>query len=344
MQLPTTVGAYTLVASLGKGGTGEAFLARWRGREVPVVVKVLNPALASDEQFVRRFRHEAEVASLVESPWLVQVYEIAEALGTLFIAMEYVPGFTLAQILTRAARERVRISVPIVAELLRQALEGLEALHGARDLEGRSFGFVHRDVTPKNLVVGDEGRVRLIDLGLAKSNVRSWQTVPGKVLGSLGYVAPEQLRQGSVDRKTDVYAVGVIAFEALLLKRYITKAAPIDMVRQTLDRGVETICRDRPEVPQALEALILRALSPDSGQRPDSARAFARELSAAVPARASTFDVAAFVSGLLGPEREAREEQHLELLGQRAAGQEEPVTRSHFTLESMALRRTPEPR
>lgn len=327
-----TVGGYTLVALLGKGGTGEAFLARPVDRPTPVVVKVLSPALADDEQFVQRFRHEAEVAGHVESPWLARVFEISEAMDTLFIAMEYVAGFTLAQVLTRAAAARRPMPLGVAVELARQALEGLEALHTARDEGGRSFGFVHRDVTPKNLVVGDEGRVRLIDLGLAKSNVRAWQTMPGKVLGSLGYIAPEQLRQGRVDRRTDVYALGVLMYESLLLKRYIPKGSAIDMVRTTLDRRNVSVSAERPEVPAALDALILRALSIDPEQRPESARAFARELVRASD-RASPFEVSAFVASLLGAEREAREASFAELLGRNVRGHEEPVTRSIYTLE-----------
>lgn len=192
---PFVYGAYLLLERLGSGGAGEAFLARAidpaRNIPVPVVLKRLHRALVDSENFVRRFLHEAEIALNTDTPHVARIYDVGTAEGTFYIAMEYVPGWTLTDVLNALVESKRFPPVPLACRLVTQALLGLDVLHAARDDDGRALQFVHRDIAPKNLMLGDDGIVRIIDLGLGKSRAQDWRTAHGALLGSAGYMAPE---------------------------------------------------------------------------------------------------------------------------------------------------------
>ncbi len=287
-ELPREFGPYTLLKALGQGGAGEVYLARTstpnRKLPGPVVVKCLHAELARDTKFLRRFRHEVELAVAVKSPHVVRVYDAGRVGDTFYIAMEYVAGWTLGRVLADLRDAEARASYSSILDIMRGALRGLEALHSAKHPKtGQALGIVHRDIAPKNIMVGEDGKTRLIDLGLGKSVLQDWRTATGVVMGSPGYMAPEQVRAEEVDARADLYAMGVVLWEFLTLERYISKAPVPVMLRAQRDPKFVPPSTKRRDVPPELDGLLARALAADPALRFQSASEFIAALELAVP-------------------------------------------------------------
>ena len=330
-SLPRAFGPYLLLARLGKGGSGAAYLARHRdelhGASVeakPLVVKCLHPRLIQYRDFLKRFRHEADVAVRVSSPHVVRVLDAGRVGDQPYIAMDYVRGWTLSRVNARAAEADVRVAIPLAIELMLQVLQGLVALHESTDSAGLPMETVHRDMAPKNLMVGDDGRIRLIDLGLGKSRAQDWKTDTGTVMGSPGYMAPEQITGRLVDQRADLYAVGVVFHELLTGRRYIDPGPPVDMLRQAMKQRFTPPSRWRKEVPTALDEIVAVALSARPEDRHPTARAFIGSLQAELPKRPGSIGVQMLTENLLGTERRARDDELRRLLGQSDPSQPVP--------------------
>ncbi len=308
--LPRVFGAYQLLACIGKGAAGAAYLARplngAAGTPTPCVIKLLHARLAGRHEFVQRFSHEADVAVMVQSRHVAAVFDVGQVADTLYIAMEYVPGWTLAKVIIGQEAGRARASLSVVHAMVRDAALGLSALHGARDESGAALSPVHRDLSPRNLMVGEEGRVRVIDLGLMKSRAQSWQTSAGRVMGSPGYMAPEQIQGQAVDRRADLFALAVVTFELLTAVRYIPKDEPLKMLRTALHREFVPVSRHRPEVPAALDAVLKRAMAPLAQDRWTDAADYAAALARALPAPAKPTEVQVYLRELFADNYEAR--------------------------------------
>src|SRR5262245_27139162 len=188
----TKLGRYTLLVRLAAGGMAEIFLARLDGAagfRKHLVLKLILPELAEDERFVRMFLEEARVASRISHPNVCPVYELGEADGRYFIAMEYLDGAPLSSLLNKAPRLPVRLA----ATLLAQACEGLHHAHELRDLDGQPAGVIHRDVSPTNLFVTADGTLKVLDFGIAKARDATVQSSTGSLKGKHAYMAPEQV-------------------------------------------------------------------------------------------------------------------------------------------------------
>jgi serine/threonine-protein kinase len=325
--LPRTFGPYALLSSLGSGAAGEAFLARphdpSRGVPTPIVIKCLHQKLADSEEFVKRFRHEAEIAVRVTSRHIAYVYDVGAVGDTLYFALDYVPGFTLSKLMVRLAKGAVRPPLPIVSAFVTQCLAGLDDLHNATDAGGRRLEIVHRDVSPKNIMVGDDGVVRLIDLGLGKSKAQDWQTRDGRVMGSPGYMAPEQIKGEVVDHRADVFAIGVVAYEMLTLRRYIEVTDPVSMLRAGLTTQPTPPSRHRLDVTPELDEVIGRAMSRDRETRFGSAGELAEALRRTI-APVDERALAAFVEKTLGPDATVRRTELDRLLSMTFDPPDEP--------------------
>lgn len=294
-------GRYTLLEPIGSGGMGAVWLARAHDPAFPspVVIKILHEALGRQEGFVKRFRHEAEVAARVRSPHLPQLFDAGEAEGSCFLVMEHVPGWSLARILDDHRAAGARVSLRSVVDLGRGACRALTALHeGVDPATGAPLGFIHRDVTPSNLLLGEDGRARLIDFGLGASNLQDWKTEAGVVMGSPGYMAPEQVRGQALDQTADIYALGLVLWEMLTLEPYVRRGAMPSMLRRQADPELRRPSELRSDVPAALESTLLRALAPDSSARFRTAREMASALDASLPD--VTFDEGEMLSTLVG--------------------------------------------
>lgn len=329
-QDPQAFGTYVLLKALGQGAMGDVQLARPynpnRGIPTPLVIKRLHGELGTDEDFVRRFKHEASIAVSVDSPHVAKVYDAGSVDDTLYIGMEYVPGWPMSKFLESIIKSGRHASIASVVDMCVGALEGLEALHTAKDANtGKPLGVVHRDISPKNLMVGDDGVVRLIDLGLGKSNVQDWKTRTGIVMGSVGYMPPEQVTAETVDLRADLYAMGVVLYETIALRNYLKRGPIPQMLRASLNPEWRPPSEFRPDVPKALDAVIKKAVAIEPDDRYPSARAFVSALREVVPPAKSAGGTASLIRELFGDAQAERNRELAYLLSQPLpAPEEEP--------------------
>ncbi len=288
-------GKYTLVAKLATGGAAEILLARLSGAagfEKHVCIKRILPHLAEDEAFVAMFLDEARIASQISHPNVCQVFELGEIDGDYFIAMEYLEGVPMA-CFRRTDLCAVAPDPTIVVGLAVQACEGLHHAHELRHTDGNLMEVVHRDVSPQNLFVTKDGTLKVLDFGIAKIRDPKVRTTTGVMKGTYGYMAPEQLRGESLDRRTDVFAMGIVVWETLAQRHLFRKDTDYQTFRAIADDPIPSIEEFRPDVPPALADAITRALARDREQRFPTARAFGEALVRSVqplggPAAAST--------------------------------------------------------
>ena len=292
------MGRYLLAARLASGGMSSVHLGRLEGPAGfgrTVAIKQLHPHLAEEREFVTMLLDEARLASRVRHPNVVSVGDVVQADGQLLLVMDYVPGVSLAELLRRALDDRWPLPLPIVSAIGCGILHGLHAAHEATDERGRPLGIVHRDVSPQNVLVGSDGVARLVDFGVAKAAGKLHTTVDGQVKGKLAYMAPEQLRSGSVDRRADIYAAALVIWESVTLRRPFGEDSDAPLVR--VQNDIPSASSARPEVPPALDELLARGLQRTPERRISSAQQMALELAAAVPP-APPPEVAAFVVDL----------------------------------------------
>jgi serine/threonine-protein kinase len=304
-----SIGRYELGEPIASGGMGTVHFGRLRGdagfaREV--AIKCMHPHLAGQPAFRKMFLDEARLVAKIRHPNVVQTLDVLDDAGALFVVMEYVHGAPLSRLV---APEGAPLPVapggaplpvapggaplPIAAAIAVGILEGLHAAHVAKDDAGRPLSIVHRDVSPDNVLVGTDGVARLLDFGVARARVET-RTDPGAVKGKTAYLSPERLRGAEATPASDVYAAAVVIWELVTGRRLFDGTTDGHVVEQILVGWVDPPSRYRPEIPEALEATLLRALEGDPSRRPASARAFAREIAAAV-APASPPEVAEWV-------------------------------------------------
>src|SRR3954451_11122118 len=268
---------YEIRRRLAVGGMATVYAAIDTRLDRPVAVKVMHPALAADEEFVARFRREAKAAARLSSPAVVNVTDQGQDGGTVFLVMELVEGRTL--------RDRLRSEGPLApAEalaVLDPVLEALAAAHAA--------GYVHRDVKPENVLIADDGRIKVGDFGLARAVDASPLTAAtGLLLGTVAYLAPEQVRRGVADARTDVYACGVLLFEVLTGRPPFEGDTALSVAYQHLHDRVPAPSSLVSGVPEDLDELVLAATSPDPDDRPSDAGALLEDVQHLVEQLAST--------------------------------------------------------
>ncbi|QRN96444.1 protein kinase [Archangium violaceum] len=280
-QLLQPLGRYELVQLLGQGGMGEVYLAKISGAagfEKPCIVKTILPALLNDRQFLDRFHHEAKVLVHLVHSSIAQVYDMGEAEGTYYMALEYVAGVDLAFLQDQARTQGQQVPVPVALYLGQRIAEGLGYAHRKTGPDGQPLGIVHRDVSPHNVMVSYEGEVKVIDFGLAKSAARSKYTLPSTVMGKLGYMSPEQVRAEPVDHRGDIYSCGVVVWELLAGRPLIAPGTVGEMMAAMANPSVPALHEVRPDLDPAIDAVVRRALAPAPGDRYARADDFARAL------------------------------------------------------------------
>ncbi|TQF09232.1 protein kinase [Myxococcus llanfairpwllgwyngyllgogerychwyrndrobwllllantysiliogogogochensis] len=275
------LGRYELVHPLGQGGMGEVFLAKISGAagfEKPCIVKTILPTLLKDRQFLDRFHHEAKVLVHLVHSSIAQVYDMGEADGTYYMALEYVAGVDLAYLLEQARLQGAQVPVPVALFLGQRMAEGLGYAHRKVGPDGSPLGIVHRDVSPHNVMVSYEGEVKVIDFGLAKSAARSKYTLPATVMGKLGYMSPEQVRAEALDHRSDIYSCGVVLWEMLAGRSLIPHGTVGEMMAAMSQPTVPSMKGLRGDVDEALEAVVRRALAARPDERYSRSDEFARAL------------------------------------------------------------------
>ena len=258
------LGKYELISRIAAGGMAEVYLARLRGPmnfQKAVVIKVIHPHLASQEEFLRMLLDEARLSALIKHPRVVDIYELGCEEGIYFIAMEFISGQPLNAVMGSGIAGRP-LDPFSTARIVADAADGLHAAHELKGASGNTLGLVHRDVSPGNIMVTHEGGVKIVDFGIAKARGRLTISGVQQFKGKVGYVAPEQLSGGIVDRRTDVFGLGVVMWEALALQRLFRTEDEEECLRTILGGEPPTPSAIRPEVPVELSAICLKALAP----------------------------------------------------------------------------------
>src|ERR687893_1743450 len=223
-----------------------------------VAIKILNDRHASDDQFVERFRREAKNAAGLSHPNIVSIYDRGTAEGTYYIAMEYLDGRSLKELIVSRGPAPVNVAI----EYARQILDALRFAH--------RNGIVHRDIKPHNVIVDAEGRVKVTDFGIARAGT-SQMTEVGSIIGTAQYLSPEQARGAPVDQTSDLYSTGIVLYELLTGTVPFTGDSPVEIAMKHLSQTPEPPSAHRPEVPRDLDYVVLRALGKDPSDRCHSA-------------------------------------------------------------------------
>ena len=274
-------GPYTVHECLGAGGMAtvhRATVAIGPGLTREVALKRLLPQLADDRQFIEDFVREAKLAAQLDHPNIVHIHELGQIDQTYFIAMELVRGHSVASLLKRARTARVPPPIGVVVALLTDLCDALDYASRGRDVHGQPLHIVHRDLTPSNLLVTDEGRLTIIDFGVAKTLSGKFMTSTGMVKGKLGYMSVEALTGASIDARTDLFSIGVVAWELIAAQRLFTGNSEIEVMMKIRAGEVEPPSRHNPACPADLDGVILRALARDRDQRWPTAAAMRRAL------------------------------------------------------------------
>jgi eukaryotic-like serine/threonine-protein kinase len=284
------LGAYRIDAQLRTGGMGTIFLAHRMGVagfRRPVALKVVHPHLAREPRFVRMLIDEALLAARIHHPNVVSVEELSFDQGVYFLAMEYVHGASLAQLLRRLARSERRLVIDAAVCIAAEIALGLHAAHETCGDDGAVLGVVHRDVKPQNVLVSRAGHVKLIDFGIAKARTSVMRSATGSIKGTLHYLSPEQARSEPLDRRADLYSLGIVLWEMLTGRRLFDSESDLALLDQVRHPRIPRVREHRPEVPPALEAAVHRMLSLEADDRPETALEARDELLAAFPPAAT---------------------------------------------------------
>ncbi len=277
------IGEYELLAKLREGGMASLFLARHVGAARHVAIKVIHHDLAQDEQFRQMFLDEALLSSRIQHPNVVHVEELGEHRGAHFLVMEFVHGCSLSE-LQRALSARWRRLAPAYAvRIAMHVADALHAAHETRDPQGRPLNVVHRDVTPENILLAYGGNVKLVDFGIAKGYGRRHRTQDGLLKGKFRYMAPEQANGKPLDRRVDIYQLGIVLWEMLTLRRLFDAEGDLDLLNAVRQPHVAPPGARVDGIPAALDAALMAALEPQPKRRPPDAQSFARLLERAVP-------------------------------------------------------------
>lgn len=276
------IGRYELLQPLGRGGMAEVYLARPCGdpRSVVYALKSILPHFADDPRFVQMFHRELTIATGLCHPNLVSVLDHGREHGRHFMVMEYVHGPDLAKLLRSAGEHDVQPPLDAAVSIVLAVARGLHHLHEWPGKHGGTPGFVHRDVSPSNVLVGYDGVVKVTDFGVATASSHTRTTEAGGVKGKMGYLSPEQCRSEGLDRRSDVYALGVLLYEATLGERLFYGDNDYAVMHQIVSSDYDRPSDRDPNYPPELEAIILTALAEDREDRFSTAESFADALEA----------------------------------------------------------------
>jgi len=323
-------GKYFLVRKLAEGGMAEIFLAKLvgaEGFERDVVIKRMRDALTHDTNFVNMFLDEARLAVRLVHPNVIQIHELGLEAGCYFICMEYLPGEDFSTVVRTAHQKRQYVPYHLVARVIADAANGLHFAHEFTDSSGRNLGIVHRDISPSNVYLTYQGQVKVLDFGIAKANSRVTNTAAGTVKGKYVYMAPEQARGEAVDRRADVFSLGVSLYEALTFTRPFDRENDLAILKAILSGDFPSPRKLRRDVPEELEQIVLKAMSPDPDERFQTAGEMAAALEELIVGRttggAGGGQVGAYLRALFGEDR-VMERSRIPSLKELTASADEP--------------------
>jgi len=278
---PERIGRYEVVGRLATGGMAEIFLARLTGPsgfERPVVVKRILPHLAHSPQFSAMFLDEARLVARIRHPNVVQVQELGEEGGELFLVMEYLEGESIGGVLRRFVVQGRSVPPALAAHVGAEACAGLHAAHELTDAEGYKLDLVHRDISPQNVFVLYSGGVRILDFGIAKAADRSTRTATGEIKGKFQYMSPEQCLGKPLDRRSDLFSLGVVLFELTTNRRLFKRANELLTFKAICEDPLPRPSELVPGYPPSLEKVLLKALARNPANRYETAAEMRRDL------------------------------------------------------------------
>ncbi|HEX4621046.1 MAG TPA: serine/threonine-protein kinase [Myxococcaceae bacterium] len=273
------LGPYQILRKLGAGGTAEVFLATGpnpRNREL-LALKVVLPHLAEEDGLRAMMIQEARMSALLLHPNVVEVYEVGEVEGRPFLAMEFIAGWSLSTVEKKLRAKEERLAVEDACAIVREAALGLHYAHEALDQRGRPQGLIHRDVSPQNIMLSQDGHVKVVDFGLAKAtNAQGTRT--GGIKGKLPYMPPEQLRSHGMDRRVDVFALGAVLWELCCGRLLYPGRGEAEIIQQALSEPQPRADEVAPHLPAELVGIIHRTVDRDLAARTPTALALAEAL------------------------------------------------------------------
>ncbi|MEW5847641.1 MAG: protein kinase [Myxococcota bacterium] len=263
-------GDYTLLKRLKLGGMAEVFLAKTQGVEgfeKYVAIKCILPHLASQPRFVQMFIDEAKLTVQLSHANIAQIYELGMDEDTYFMAMEYIPGRDVEWLFHAAARAGELLPLSVVCFIIEQVCEGLDHAHRRTGPDHKPLNIIHRDVSPTNILISDGGAIKLIDFGIAKAATNMQVTAHGVVKGKTGYMSPEQLRGDAIDRRTDIFAAGIVFHELLTGQRLFRANSDVQTIKNVLVGPIPPVTDVRPGIPADIASVLHRCLERDLGRR-----------------------------------------------------------------------------
>jgi serine/threonine-protein kinase len=321
---------YTHLCHLAQGGMGTVSLALRREGDFQRIyaLKRLHPLVRDDAELRAMFLDEARIAGIIRHPNVVSVLDMGEDAEGPFLVMDYVDGLNLAQLIVDAKKQGELLPIQVAVRVALAVARGLHAAHEQVDHDGRPLAIVHRDLSPQNVLIGYAGTVSITDFGIAKALGRSAKTSTGVLKGKISYMSPEQLRFEEPDRRSDLFALGVILFEMLSGKRLYPHKGGNDVPRRILHEAPPDIGEFRPEVPPELVQLIFRLLAKSPDARPKSAAVAAQQLEgilASLLAEEDPIDLGPYVRDITGDRQTERRREIADLIAGAAVDDKDTI-------------------
>ncbi|WP_437732403.1 serine/threonine-protein kinase [Sorangium sp. So ce1335] len=325
-----TLGRYELLVPIALGGMASVWAARTSGQLPRIVaVKLLRAELSDDPDFEAMFLDEATLVSQIHHPNVAETIDAGEEDGVLYQVMELIDGEPLNLVL-RESKARGGVPLPVALRIVGEAALGLHAAHELRGRDGKLVGLVHRDVSPQNILVGYDGTVKILDFGVAKAASNLQRTKVGQVKGKFAYMSPEQAGSEPIDRRTDVFTLGIVFYQLVTGKHPFLAENEPATVRRICDRSAAEPARTLvPSLPESVDRILMRALAKPRDERfatmADLRRAI-EQLSPATP-MAAPDELAALMQQLLGPRGERRRvaiQEAMQIARERSADHDEP--------------------
>lgn len=283
------LGRYAILKRLAEGGMGQVYLAKRDGSDEICVLKTLRTEVVGDDTSRRRFLREAQVAALLQHENIARLLGASFEDETFCIAMEYIPGKDIEGMMHELYAQRRLLPFPVSVSALIGVLDGLDHAHSALDPSGRPLGIVHRDLSPRNMMLTFDGQAKVIDFGVARAKLDDFKTAPGMVMGTFRYVSPEMARAEPIDHRSDIYASGVVLYELLSgIPVVPPSSVAVDMLRSVVSRTPDPLKTIAPSIPAALSDAVMKAIQKRPADRWQSAGEFRAALVAAVPDWAHT--------------------------------------------------------
>ncbi|WP_437286506.1 serine/threonine-protein kinase [Sorangium sp. So ce406] len=325
-----TLGRYELLVPIALGGMASVWAARTSGQLPRIVaVKLLRAELSDDPDFEAMFLDEATLVSQIHHPNVAETIDVGEEDGVLYQVMELIDGEPLNLVL-RESKARGGVPLPVALRIVGEAALGLHAAHELRGRDGKLVGLVHRDVSPQNILVGYDGTVKILDFGVAKAASNLQRTQVGQVKGKFAYMSPEQAGSEPIDRRTDVFTLGIVFYQLVTGKHPFLAENEPATVRRICDKAAAEPARTLvPSLPESVDRIIMRALAKPRDERFATMADLRRAIEQVSPATplATTDELATLMQQMLGPRGERRRvaiQEAMQIARERSIDHDEP--------------------